>query len=141
MKTKKEAVGFWNRVDRAVSRKSATLKDICTEQNINYESIISSKMRSGFPNVLTTYKLAKGLGVTIEQLIGGNDEHCSVAETEPSYRADTLYEILSSNQTLKELVWRIVQCNALQLRTLGTMLTSWGIGVYDTNGNLSKLEG
>jgi hypothetical protein len=95
----------------------------------------------GFPNVLTTYKLSKGLGITIEELLSGYNEYPSVAEAEPSYIADSLFGILSSNQTLKELVWRIVQCNALQLRTIGTMLTSWGIGFYDTNGNLSKLEG
>jgi hypothetical protein len=96
----------------------------------------------GFPNVLTTYKLSKGLGITIEELISGyNSEYLSVAEREPTYESDSLSGVLSSNQTLKELVWRIVQCNALQLRTIGTMLTSWGIGFYDTNGNLSKLEG
>jgi len=141
MKTKKEAVGFWHRVELAVLRRSATLKDVCTEQNINYESLISSKMRGGFPNVLTTYKLSNGLGITIEELISGNSNHSPVVECEPVYSPDSLFGILSSNQTLKELVWRIVQCNALQLRTIGTMLTSWGIGFYDTNGNLSKLGG
>ena len=141
MKTKSEALGFWERIDERLAMRGMTLAEVCRQQGINYDSIISSKMRGAYPGTLTTHKIAKALRTSIESLLENAADNLYAAEEPPAYGADPLYELLSADPTLKATVWRIVQCNAMQLRTIGTMLTSWGVPMYDEQGEYSKQWG
>lgn len=69
MKTKSEAQGFWERIDERLAMRGMTLAEVCRQQGINYDSIISSKMRGAYPGTLTTHKIAKALRTSIESLL------------------------------------------------------------------------
>lgn len=94
---------------------------------------MSNKIRKEFPSLENTFKLARALGVSADFLYYGDS---TVAELTPKYsKEDPLYKMLDDENDLKALVWRIVQCSAIQIRTIKTMLASWGIGEYDSMGN------
>ena len=138
MKTKSESKYFWTRIEEGLHEKGITLAELCRQQEINYDSIISSKMRGTYPGTITTFKIAQALGMSMEVLIAGNQENLYVAEDTPSYGTDPLYQLLSGDADLKGLVWRIVQCSAAQLRAIKTMLQTWDIGPYDSMGKPIK---
>lgn len=138
MKTKSESKYFWTRIEEGLHEKGITLAELCRQQEINYDSIISSKMRGTYPGTITTFKIAQALGMSMEVLIAGNQENLYVAEDTPSYGTDPLYQLLSGDSDLKGLVWRIVQCSAAQLRAIKTMLQTWDIGPYDSMGKPIK---
>jgi|GEM_PF-4705632 len=138
MKTKSESKYFWTRIEEGLHEKGITLAELCRQQEINYDSIISSKMRGTYPGTITTFKIAQALGMSMEVLIAGKQENLYVAEDTPSYGTDPLYQLLSGDADLKGLVWRIVQCSAAQLRAIKTMLQTWDIGPYDSMGKPIK---
>lgn len=124
---------FWERVDSVVKLKSLKFTDICKEADIVYGTLMSNKIRKEYPSLENTYKLATSIGVSVDFLFNGD---MVAAEAAPSYDTrDPLYKILDEENDLKTLVWRIAQCSAIQLRTIKTLLTSWGIGEYDAMGN------
>jgi len=136
MKTKPNcAKDFWNRADRLLAATTIPLTKICKEQGINYDTLISSKIRVAFPSLVNTYKLAKALGVPIEYFFSDDIEMIAAEETPEYSTREPLYKFLDEEHDLKTLVWRIAQCSAIQLRAIKTMLTSWGIGEYDAMGN------
>jgi len=124
---------FWERVEEVSKAKSLKFTEICKETGIVYGTIMSNKIRKEFPSLENTFKLARALGVSADFLYYGDS---TVAELTPKYsKEDPLYKMLDDENDLKALVWRIVQCSAIQIRTIKTMLASWGIGEYDSMGN------
>ncbi|NCB27391.1 MAG: hypothetical protein EOM62_18350 [Bacteroidia bacterium] len=140
MKTKSESKYFWTRIEEGLHEKGITLAELCRQQGVNYDSIISSKMRLAIPAAVTVLKIAQALHVSMESLLTDESVNSNlfVAESQPAYREDPLYELLSENPSLKAMAWRIVECNAIQLRTIGTLLNSWGIRIYNERGEFSK---
>lgn len=136
MKTKpNSAKAFWEKADQLLAATPTPLTKICKDQEINYDTLISSKIRVAYPSLVNTYRLAKALEVPVEYFLS-DDTGMIVAESYPEYSTkDPLYKILEEEHDLKTLVWRIAQCSAIQLRTIKTMLASWGIGEYDAMGN------
>jgi len=136
MKTKPNcAKDFWNKADRLLANTTTPLTKICKEQGINYDTLISSKIRVAYPSLVNTYKLAKALKVPVEYFFTEDIEMVAAEDTPDQSVKDPLYKILDEENDLKSLVWRIAQCSSIQLRAIKTMLTSWGIGEYDTMGN------
>lgn len=124
---------FWERVELAVKEKSLKFTEICKEADIIYGTLMSNKIRREYPSLENTYKLAKVIGEPVDYLYYGS---MMIAEEPLSYNAgNPLYKILDEETDLKLLVWRLVQCSAIQLRTIKTLLASWGIGEYDELGN------
>jgi lambda repressor-like predicted transcriptional regulator len=55
MKTKSESKYFWTRIEEGLRERGITLAELCRQQDIKYDSIISSKMHG------TTLLLGWGL--------------------------------------------------------------------------------
>lgn len=126
---------FWIKVDHLLSNSTIPLSRICKDQGIKYDTLLSSKMRVAYPSLLNTYKLAKALGVQVEFFLSEKEPLTVAAEVASYNTQDPLYKMLDEENDLKALIWRIVQCSAIQIRTIKTMLASWGIGEYDSMGN------
>lgn len=138
MKTKSESKYFWTRIEEGLRERGITLAELCRQQDIKYDSIISSKMRGTYPGTITTFKIAQALGTSMEALIAGKQDNLYVAEDTHSYGTDPLYQLLSGDTDLKGLVWRITKCTASQIRAIKTMLSTWDIGPYDSMGKPIK---
>lgn len=135
MKTKTEASPeeFWNRVDFIVRQRRLKFTEICRDQEVAYKTLMSNRSRQEYPGLENSCKLASSLDVTTDFLVYGKQD---VKEKAPDYGAsDKLYALLEEECDLKALIWRVVQCSAIQLRTIKTLLSSWGIGIYDASGN------
>ena len=138
MKTKSESKYFWTRIEEGLHEKGITLAELCRQQEINYDSIISSKMRGTYPGTITTFKIAQALGMSMEVLIAWKAREPLCRRRYSLLWHRSLYQLLSGDADLKGLVWRIVQCSAAQLRAIKTMLQTWDIGPYDSMGKPIK---
>lgn len=128
---------LWERVDTIAKSKLLKFTEICKETGIVYGTIMSNRIKKEYPSLENTCKLAASLGVTVDYLFYGEPEE---TEKAPLYGAsDRLYALLDEEYDLKALIWRIIQCSSIQLRTIKTLLSSWGIGLYDAAGNSKAL--
>lgn len=130
MKTKADVTPerFWERVNVIAKRKSIKFKSLCDEWGITYKTIMSNRTRQELPSMENACKIASALEVSLDLLLFGEIPS-------PEQQPDKLLQILSSDNDLKALVWRITQCSAIQIRAIKTMLATWGIGEYDAMGN------
>ena len=144
MKTKAEM--FWEKVDLLIRQRKTTLKEFCRRHDIVYGTVMSNKSRMILPSIDIAANFARGLNVSIDDLVSEdiifNKEERELdrvlddlKQKEEKRNTDPLYDLLDESSDLKALVWRIVQCSAIQIRTIKTMLASWGIGEYDSMGN------
>lgn len=132
-KTNTDSGNFWRRVDYIINQKGLKFTEVCRTHNIAYKTLMSNRNRGEYPGLENACKLAQALGVSTEFLYYGE---VYAAENESHYGlSDGLYRLLDEEHDLKCLIWRIVQCSAIQLRTIKTLLSSWGIGMYDATGN------
>lgn len=129
MKTKADVTPerFWERVNFIAKRKSIKFKSLCDEWGITYKTIMSNRTRQELPSMENAWKIALALEVSLDSLLFG--------ESSSHEQPDKLLKILSDNNDLKALVWRIAQCSTIQIRAIKTMLATWGIGEYDALGN------
>ncbi len=124
---------LWERVDEIAKSKALKFTEICKESGIVYGTLMSNRIKREYPSLENTCKLAFSLGVTTDYLYYGET---NINKKTPDYNvSDKLYALLDEEDDLKSLIWRIIQCSAIQLRTIKTLLSSWGIGVYDAAGN------
>jgi hypothetical protein len=130
---------FWERLEDILYKRKINLTDICRDRGLNYDTIISNKMRETYPTLYNTSNIAKALNTNVEFLLYGNEYELCVNESPPHYGSDNLTKILNEEPDIKALVWRILQCSAIQLRAIKTMLSSWGIEVYDESGKTKVL--
>jgi hypothetical protein len=134
MKTKVDMAPerFWDRVNVVAKQNAMKFKSICQEWSISYKTIMSNRTRTELPSLENAGKIAIALNVSLDYLLYG-----SIASTFED--TDPLYKLLSTDADLKGLIWRVVQCDASQLRLLKSMLTSWNIPAYDSTGKQIKL--
>lgn len=144
MKTKAEI--FWNKVDHLIYNEKTSLKEFCKRNGIVYGTIMSNKSRRILPSIDVAANFAKGLHVSVDDLIADDEafampvtdfdrELDDLRQKQKKRENDPLYDLLDEQTDLKALVWRIAQCSAIQLRTIKSLLASWGIGEYDAVGN------
>jgi len=122
---------FWDRVNVAAKQNAMKFKSICQDWDISYKTIMSNRTRVELPSLENAGKIAAALNVSLDYLLHGSFTR-NLEETDP------LYKLLSADSDLKGLVWRIVQCDASQLRLIKSMLTSWDIPAYDSTGKQIK---
>lgn len=87
-------------------------------------------MRNSLPGTITTLKIARALGVSVEELITG--------KLETHHIDDPLYELLSNNGELKSFVWRVAHCSSDQIRAMEVLLSTWGVSTYSYQGEKLK---
>ena len=71
----KEVLDFWIRLDMALKfSKKGTLKDVCREAGVPYQTVVNQKCQKKYPSVKALMKLCKILNCQLDWLVMGVEE-------------------------------------------------------------------
>lgn len=105
---------FWDRVALLIKERGSTLKAICYNNAIPYDTIISNKVRGRYPSLENALAIAGALYVPMEYLYSG------------SKKKAPLTTALAEDGELQNLVKKWINCSREQKTIIAQLLDSWG---------------
>lgn len=111
------AMNFWGRVELAQKEAGIpTLKMVCEQAGILYQTIANKRSLGKLPNLLTSCKIAEQVGKSVEWLLYGDEADASTVSDED------VYERLGKDPLLMNITRKLTTYDEKKLKALLKLL-------------------
>ncbi len=71
--SKKIAMDFWGRLENAQQEAGVSIKDLCQEANVTYQTVMNQRSAGTLPSTMTILKIAHYLDKSMDWLLTGSN--------------------------------------------------------------------